>query len=235
MSPATDQYSFAILVYQMITGKLPFEAESPYALIWKHLNERPVPLHERRPSVPQTVSEVIERALAKKPEDRFPSLMAFADAFRSGIQGIDQPATGFLLALPPEAPSRHIFVSYSRVDVDTMRHIRACLEADHLVPWTDTELEPGTPVWEATIAEAIEKAAAVIALLSPDAKKSIWVARELNYAEELGVKIIPVLVNGDSATAVPFRLVSTQRIDARTDFDAAMRQLVDVLRKHLKS
>ncbi len=75
----------------------------------------------------------------------------------------------------------------------------------------------------------------MVVLLSPDAKKSIWVARELNYAEEVGIKIFPILVNGDQLTAVPFRLVSTQRIDARTDLEAAIQQLVDVLRKHLGS
>jgi serine/threonine protein kinase/alpha-tubulin suppressor-like RCC1 family protein/uncharacterized protein YjdB len=71
---ATDQYSLGIAAYEMLTGKVPFDADSVMSLMWQHFHEPPPPLLERRPDCPPALAQAVERMLAKKVEDRWPSL-----------------------------------------------------------------------------------------------------------------------------------------------------------------
>ncbi len=81
LSPATDQYALGVMTYALVTGQMPFEAPTPAHIMHKHLTEMPPPPHEMRADVPKALAPVLERALAKKAEDRFPSCTAFAEAF----------------------------------------------------------------------------------------------------------------------------------------------------------
>ncbi len=84
---AIDQYALAVVVYQMLTKKMPFESQTPYGLMTKHLNEMPTPPQSLRLDIPESVAVVIERALAKRPEDRFPTVTAFSQAFAGAVSG----------------------------------------------------------------------------------------------------------------------------------------------------
>ncbi len=88
ITPASDQYALAILVYQMVTGHLPFYAEGggPYAMMNKHMRETTRPMREWRPDAPEAVEWAILRAMAKQPADRYPSVMAFAQAFARAVK-----------------------------------------------------------------------------------------------------------------------------------------------------
>lgn len=92
---ATDQYALAVMIYEMLTGKMPFEAPTPYGLMTKHLNERPTPPQSLRLDIPEAVAIVIERALAKKPEDRFPNVTAFSQTFAAAVAGAEGKPTQF--------------------------------------------------------------------------------------------------------------------------------------------
>ena len=72
----SDIYSLGVVGYQMIAGETPFKANNTPAMLMKHLSERPIPLAERRPDVPPNLALAVERALAKKPEDRWPDATA---------------------------------------------------------------------------------------------------------------------------------------------------------------
>ena len=80
----TDQYSLAVIAFQLVTGVLPFEAESPHAIIHLHINEAPPPLATLRPEVPPAMAAAIARALAKSPDNRFGNIEEFAAALTSG-------------------------------------------------------------------------------------------------------------------------------------------------------
>jgi serine/threonine protein kinase len=95
LTPAADQYALAITIYQLMTGRLPFEATTPYGMLHKHLNEEPTPPQLHRPDVPEKVREVLERALEKNPADRWETVTAFAQAFDQAIRGQTGPLTGF--------------------------------------------------------------------------------------------------------------------------------------------
>jgi serine/threonine-protein kinase len=76
----SDQYSLAVIGYQMIAGTLPFEGESTRAILFQQMIGVPKSLASVMPDLPPTLSDVIDRALSKDPADRFPSMEAFAAA-----------------------------------------------------------------------------------------------------------------------------------------------------------
>lgn len=108
-----------------------------------------------------------------------------------------------------------VFLSYSRMDVDAMRIVRDCLHEAGISVWTYEGLTPGTIGWRTSIEEAVAQAAAMVVLLSPDAKKSEWVDNEVGYAQTLSKPVFPVLTAGDIPTSVPINLVRVQLIDGR--------------------
>jgi len=79
----SDLYSLGVLGYQMLTGRLPFSASNSMALLLKHVSEPPPPVAELRADAPRALREAIERALAKSPEDRWPTAAAMRDALLS--------------------------------------------------------------------------------------------------------------------------------------------------------
>lgn len=127
----------------------------------------------------------------------------------------------------------HVFLSYSRKDTEFMERVRDDLLSEGVDTWTDEDLKPGTSEWEDAIEREIEQAVGLVVILSPDAKASRWVGREIGYAEDFGKRIFPILVRGDKNSAVPLSLIRTQRVDARRDYQRAMRNLIDAVTEHL--
>ncbi|HET7564568.1 MAG TPA: serine/threonine-protein kinase [Gemmatimonadaceae bacterium] len=76
----SDIYSLGVLAYQMLTGRLPFSASNSMAMMVKHMTEKPRPIAELRPDTPKAMREAIERALAKAPEDRWPTVATLCEA-----------------------------------------------------------------------------------------------------------------------------------------------------------
>ncbi len=83
--PASDQYSVGILLYELLTGFLPFEASDSYGLIIQHASVRPTPPSERVPGLPPGLDAVVLRALEKEPASRFPTVGALAEAFSDAL------------------------------------------------------------------------------------------------------------------------------------------------------
>jgi serine/threonine protein kinase len=71
---ASDQYSLGIVAYEMLTGRLPFQADSTMAVMYAHFNERPRPVTELRPDCPANLAAAVMRMLAKDPAGRWPSM-----------------------------------------------------------------------------------------------------------------------------------------------------------------
>ncbi len=76
----SDQYSLAVVGYQMITGSLPFDGDSTRAVLFQQMVGVPKSLRDLVPDVPAAVAFAIDRALSKEPKDRFASMAAFAEA-----------------------------------------------------------------------------------------------------------------------------------------------------------
>ncbi len=85
--PASDQYSTGVVLYEMLTGVLPFDSADSYALMMQHLSVTPAPPGKFIPTLPPGVDGVVMRALAKEPAQRFPTVSALAAAFEGALTG----------------------------------------------------------------------------------------------------------------------------------------------------
>jgi serine/threonine protein kinase len=99
----SDLYSLAVVGYHMLAGDTPFKAGNTPAMLVKHVSERPRPIRERRPDVPAYLAVAIDRALAKRPEDRWSDAAEFRDA----IDNAQQAAASRSALSAPRPPSRH--------------------------------------------------------------------------------------------------------------------------------
>ncbi len=82
---ASDQYALAVLVFQVLTGELPFRAESPSAVMYKHLNDEPPIASKVNPNLPSAVGDVIKRAMHKNPNRRYPLASNFINALHQAM------------------------------------------------------------------------------------------------------------------------------------------------------
>lgn len=102
--PATDQYALAILAYELLAGRPPFQG-APGPLMYQHLTVAPPPPSSVNPRLSSELDAVLLHALAKRPEQRFASIMTLANAFEQAAQAT--PTTGAptrLAATPAPAP-----------------------------------------------------------------------------------------------------------------------------------
>ncbi len=74
ISTASDQYSLGIVTFEMLAGKVPFEADSMMGIMWHHFNSPPPVLLERRSDCPPALADAVTRMLAKDPRARFASM-----------------------------------------------------------------------------------------------------------------------------------------------------------------
>ena len=77
-----DQYALACTAFELLTGSPPFRRSPPMAVMYAHVTEQPPRLSSRRPGLPVAADEVLDRALAKRPGDRYASCGEFAAALR---------------------------------------------------------------------------------------------------------------------------------------------------------
>ncbi|NIS82256.1 MAG: protein kinase [Anaerolineales bacterium] len=121
LSASSDQYALGMIVYQITTGYLPYEAETPMATAIRQVTE---PLPRPRwlnPELPDAVEQVIKRALSKKPGDRYESVVAFHDALEEAIEVSYDPETGDLLpGAVGEDPVTEVFES----DLEAMEALK---------------------------------------------------------------------------------------------------------------
>jgi serine/threonine protein kinase len=90
-----DQYSLGCVLYECLTGRVPFEKDLDAAIIWAHVEEAPTLPTVLRPDLPPPIDDVFARVLAKDPDDRYESCKDFMTAARAALGSMaDPPAPG---------------------------------------------------------------------------------------------------------------------------------------------
>ena len=105
---ATDVYSLGVVLFELLTGEVPFPGDTFVAVAMRHVSEPPPSVLDRRPDVPPRVAHAIDRALEKDPADRFPTMDAFAAELEAclAVLGPAEDAEVTLVRRPPAVQRR---------------------------------------------------------------------------------------------------------------------------------
>ncbi|MGW0881017.1 serine/threonine-protein kinase [Streptomyces sp. NPDC002671] len=99
----SDLYSLACVVHETLAGAPPFERDDHLELLWAHQYDPPPAVSERRPELPRAVDDVLRKALAKAPEDRYGTCLEFVAALRSAVAAEAAPHDA--TPMPTSAPA----------------------------------------------------------------------------------------------------------------------------------
>lgn len=129
-TPASDRFSLGVLLYSLLTGRLPFQGDDATATLWRIANEQPPLPSDLAPELPATVDGVLLRALAKEPEERYPTCAELADCLARALADRDQPVPAVYATQP--------------LDEDLRRQLRIA-SATTPLPDEARASEPATP------------------------------------------------------------------------------------------
>ncbi|RIL12787.1 Stk1 family PASTA domain-containing Ser/Thr kinase [bacterium] len=102
---ASDVYSLGVVMYEMLTGRVPFTAESGVGVALKIINETPVPVDHVNPRVPTALSNIVARAMAREPAARYPTATALAEALEGYLRWSDQHTVPNFRGVDPRRPA----------------------------------------------------------------------------------------------------------------------------------
>ncbi len=135
LDPRSDLYSLACIMYEMLTGKLPFEAKRPMEYIKLHVDAQPRRLTECAPdrSFPRGLQDVLFKALAKDPDDRYGSAAEFAEALKGVARG--RLRTAAMRAVPPSDPGDRPAAAAEEQTAGVLPGMRGDGAANSKLPW----------------------------------------------------------------------------------------------------
>ena len=124
----SDLYSVGVLFYRLLTGALPFNADTALGMLQRQIRDNPTPLDEHQPNLPDWCDEIVQRALAKTPADRFQSAEEFRDALNRATGPL--PAADFARTFAvAEVPSAALLSPNDTIDLSRQEAVTATAPA----------------------------------------------------------------------------------------------------------
>lgn len=222
ISPASDQYALGVVVYEWLCGKPPFEGNT-WEIIKKMCYKSPPPLRETMPTIPLAIEQVVLKALAKDPQQRFSSIEGFANAFEHACSlelATPSPSTKlqsvspFPTSLEGSASTKgmKLFFSYSHKDERLRNKLAkrlALLKRNGLISdWYDRNIDAGAE-WAREVDTHLNQADIILLLVSPDFIASDYcynleMMRALERHEAGEASVIPIILRPVSWKETPF-------------------------------
>jgi eukaryotic-like serine/threonine-protein kinase len=103
----SDVYSLGVVLFELLTGRVPFPGENFVAVAMRHINEPPPSVRELRPEVSPRLDAAVQRAMAKEAADRFPNMRAFCEELDVCLDEARGGTQGTHVIPPPAQPRRH--------------------------------------------------------------------------------------------------------------------------------
>lgn len=178
----SDIYALGVLLYQLCTGRVPFDADTPYAIVLKHISA-PLPSPRSvRPDLPHAIERVILKALAKNPGDRFRSAGEMGHALRAAVESREtasvtpqRPQPGRVRTATRVMPSRNVLLGAILIVITFAfclslmfftRGWRIQRYLDRVTP---------TPVARTTSLPPVERRRATLILEGPEVTSDTWI------------------------------------------------------------
>lgn len=113
----SDIYSLGVMLYEMVTGRVPYQAETPMAVVLQHINA-PLPLPSAIwPDIPEAVERIILKALAKNPDDRYQTAGELSAALNAAVGLTEEETRPIPTSAPPEGRRRIMQMGWGRIAI----------------------------------------------------------------------------------------------------------------------